>query len=718
MTNSCLHILSNKEYPTTRCQDGIIVFWPIEGNMQLRKFQKSMIIKNDIEIINHLDVFSIENNHTTVMLYISSDWFVELGYPFFDYHYTANLIESSYELKCILLSLAQQYLEDKTINENNSSKIKDVVKIIAKEANINKQIAQNQYNYDYYGDLKEELQYIYNHAYERLTLKDIANELFISKSNLSSQFRLSMGMGFKKYVDTLKIAKSIEVLLTTDDTISMISDKLGFTNSSTYSKMFKSYMGVTPNDYRTLSKFDKIPELKYEVLSQQQFNHIKNLISDNITYYKNSLTNTIYIDHSDIEQLPPFYTIIQINKYEELRDILLEDNFKHLITPGRQIIFYIMIDMAEANIKPITEEHRQILQIVIENGLKVAFNITDIETVFQIEEFFVNTVNQIPTIQIEVMSDYEVYFVFDLDKFELRSIYHHILKMNNLMLNFKLGLNISCLLNNQALFKTLESQIKRLKFSLLVIDNAQLNSPYLTNDNDGLLLKNILQFNNMKQILNQYDLTNENLVLLNIENHQLLNNKNKDLSNSAPLIYKTLSAISNLFDGFGVNLYDSEKTFNAIHLFDKNGFKTTLGLIFDKVICAIAKPQYKSEYYSVLRDENFYYIVVYDWRVIEGESATDYKESSEVYINFKNQELEDTYVVVIETIDEQSGNMNTLVSKELREKYIWTRDCLDKIDPYFKPNISVKEHNFENGSLRINITFNALYFIKIINQEK
>ena len=32
-------------------------------------------------------------------------------------------------------------------------------------------IAEDQYMYDYYGELKDELNYIYNHIEERLTLK-------------------------------------------------------------------------------------------------------------------------------------------------------------------------------------------------------------------------------------------------------------------------------------------------------------------------------------------------------------------------------------------------------------------------------------------------------------------------------------------------------------------------------------------------------------------
>lgn len=60
-----------------------------------------------------------------------------------------------------------------------------------------KKIAQNQYRYAYYGDLRDELEYIYQNVNQRLTLKSVADKLFVSKSNLSSQFHLLMGMGFK-----------------------------------------------------------------------------------------------------------------------------------------------------------------------------------------------------------------------------------------------------------------------------------------------------------------------------------------------------------------------------------------------------------------------------------------------------------------------------------------------------------------------------------------
>lgn len=51
MAKSCLHILTNNEYATTRCQDGIVLFWSIDGEIELQKFRKSKIIEDDIYIL-------------------------------------------------------------------------------------------------------------------------------------------------------------------------------------------------------------------------------------------------------------------------------------------------------------------------------------------------------------------------------------------------------------------------------------------------------------------------------------------------------------------------------------------------------------------------------------------------------------------------------------------------------------------------------------------
>ena len=73
---------------------------------------------------------------TTLEIYISSDWFTELGYNFFDYHYTAELIKSTNEVKYLMAELALNFLDDNTDKEHEL--INKIVETLAKEASIDK----------------------------------------------------------------------------------------------------------------------------------------------------------------------------------------------------------------------------------------------------------------------------------------------------------------------------------------------------------------------------------------------------------------------------------------------------------------------------------------------------------------------------------------------------------------------------------------------------
>lgn len=64
-------------------------------------------------------------------------------------------------------------------------------------------------------------------------------------------------MGFRNYIETLRIGLSIEMLVTTDRKILDISEEVGFSNFSGYYRKFKRHLDTTPNDYRHKSKLSK-----------------------------------------------------------------------------------------------------------------------------------------------------------------------------------------------------------------------------------------------------------------------------------------------------------------------------------------------------------------------------------------------------------------------------------------------------------------------------
>ena len=308
MSNGYFHVLTKHEYQMTRCQDGIILLFPIEGSLEIQHFAKKVTINNDIYVINNKDIFSINKNEKTIMIYIASDWFKEEGFNFFDYKYSINLVKSINAIKKALLQITMNHINHKSVSEYNKY-IVDIVQIIGRQGSVEIDIANDQYNYAYYGELSEVLDYINENIEKKLTLKDVSSNLFTSKSNLSSQFIQLLNISFKTYVDTLKIANSFELLLKTDDTISLISEKVGFSNASSYSKTFKSYMGMTPNEYRSCNKYEKMIFMDYETHIDDSLQNIRDMIQSQQYYYQKKTEHKIYIDSKLDTFIKPYQCI-------------------------------------------------------------------------------------------------------------------------------------------------------------------------------------------------------------------------------------------------------------------------------------------------------------------------------------------------------------------------------------------------------------------------
>lgn len=111
-----------------------------------------------------------------------------------------------------------------------------IVEIIANEAKVDSDYLSQQTDHAYFGITGEILDYVNRNLKQPLTLKSIADHIFISQSNISSQFYSKLDMNFKTYVDTLKLAASMKELLDSQHTIGEISDLYGFSSAALYSK--------------------------------------------------------------------------------------------------------------------------------------------------------------------------------------------------------------------------------------------------------------------------------------------------------------------------------------------------------------------------------------------------------------------------------------------------------------------------------------------------
>lgn len=96
----------------------------------------------------------------------------------------------------------------------------------------------------------EAMRYIQRNYMKPLTLEKVAEFIGYSPSYFSKVFKLETGITFRNYLNQLRIEKSKSLLLSSSASISEICSTVAFEDQSYFCKVFKKFVGVTPDRYR------------------------------------------------------------------------------------------------------------------------------------------------------------------------------------------------------------------------------------------------------------------------------------------------------------------------------------------------------------------------------------------------------------------------------------------------------------------------------------
>ena len=94
------------------------------------------------------------------------------------------------------------------------------------------------------------LEYCAEHFTEPITLKTLADALFISQSYVSKIFSDKLRYSFREYINSLRINKAKELLTDSPMPISEVTYTCGFSNQSSFNRVFQDFCGCTPREYR------------------------------------------------------------------------------------------------------------------------------------------------------------------------------------------------------------------------------------------------------------------------------------------------------------------------------------------------------------------------------------------------------------------------------------------------------------------------------------
>ncbi len=92
--------------------------------------------------------------------------------------------------------------------------------------------------------------YINSHLADKLSLEDIAEEFHMSVPHLERMTRRHFGCSVIELRNARRLTNAKALLVSTDESISSIADRLGFCDQAHFSRFFKQRCNMSPSDYR------------------------------------------------------------------------------------------------------------------------------------------------------------------------------------------------------------------------------------------------------------------------------------------------------------------------------------------------------------------------------------------------------------------------------------------------------------------------------------
>lgn len=101
------------------------------------------------------------------------------------------------------------------------------------------------------------VEFINEHYTEDICAKSLSQLFGYNETYFCRRFRTATGINLMKYIQILRMELAQKLLRTTDETITQIALKCGFTDISYFSNCFKKQIGTTPTEFKAIHRPDR-----------------------------------------------------------------------------------------------------------------------------------------------------------------------------------------------------------------------------------------------------------------------------------------------------------------------------------------------------------------------------------------------------------------------------------------------------------------------------
>ncbi len=102
--------------------------------------------------------------------------------------------------------------------------------------------------------IEQVIMHINNSFMREITLEQVAKMVHLSRGYFSQYFKEEMGVTFQEYLQNLRLNFALELIKTSDLSISEICFRTGFNSAAYFSRAFKKHFGNSPRFYRNHNK--------------------------------------------------------------------------------------------------------------------------------------------------------------------------------------------------------------------------------------------------------------------------------------------------------------------------------------------------------------------------------------------------------------------------------------------------------------------------------
>ena len=96
--------------------------------------------------------------------------------------------------------------------------------------------------------------YMQSNMAENITVEEISELIYVSKSYLSRYFKQKTGMSLIEYLRLLRINTAKKLLVSTDSSVEEISSIIGYNSSKYFCRAFRTCTGMSPTEFKRSEK--------------------------------------------------------------------------------------------------------------------------------------------------------------------------------------------------------------------------------------------------------------------------------------------------------------------------------------------------------------------------------------------------------------------------------------------------------------------------------